>query len=360
MNANESTAENATRLRRLSRTVVDFWRKPILAEPLAMCRIVTALTILVGSLLGIAPNLQWYWSPEGVYPSEVVDQYLENSEHISLLRSPENIPLLSAVIPQVGVDAWRDATDNMTAVVVLFSVWMLALVFVAVGLYTRTSTIVAWMLALSFHQRMIYVLNGGDDVALQLMFYLMLTPAGAVWSIDNLRRRRKADRAQTVVPRGKIQHAAITIAPWTVRLMQIQLCSIYLVTGFSKMGFAETNDYLTGEAVYWALNDICLARWSYAQLPVPMWICRLLSWGTLVFEFGFIPFVMFRRLRPWLLWGGVAFHLGILLTMEVGWFSQYTLCFYPLFLSRRSVRQLVARIARWRRLGPLPKPVSAH
>ncbi|MCH8044058.1 MAG: HTTM domain-containing protein [Planctomycetes bacterium] len=346
MNANETNAENVTRLRRMLRVVVAFWRRPISAEPLAMCRIVTALTVLIGSLLGIAPNLHWYWSPEGVYPSEVADQYLKNSGHISLLRSPENIPLVSAFIPQAVVDAWRDVTDNMTAVIGLFSVWMLALVFVAVGLYTRTSTIVAWLLALSFHQRMIYVLNGGDDVALQLMFYLMLAPAGAVWSIDSLRRRWKTERVQSAVQHRNIALAPVTIAPWSVRLMQIQLCCIYLVTGFSKMNVAETNDYLTGEAVYWALNDICLARWSYAQLPVPMWICRLLSWGTLVFEFGFIPFVMFRRLRPWLLWGGVAFHVGILLTMEVGWFSQYTLCFYPLFLTAPSVRQFVARITR--------------
>ena len=345
-----SNPENKSWRRRMMLTIADFWKKPLPAEPLAMCRIVTALTILIGSLAGIAPNLHLYWSPEGVSPAEVADQYLENSGRISLLRSLENLPLISSIIPQPLADAWRDVTDTQLAVNVLFSVWMLALVLMAVGFYTRTSTIVAWLLTLSFHHRMIYVLNGGDDVSLQLLFYLMLTPSGAAWSIDSLRRRLKSyhdPAAGFELPNRKIDLAPAMIRPWSVRLMQIQICCIYFFTGLSKMNIAETNDYLTGEAVYWTLNDICLTRWSYAQLPVPMWICRLLSWGTLLFEFGFIPFVMIRRLRPWLLVGGFAFHLGILLTMEIGWFgSQYTLCFYPLFLSAGALRRFVTNCTR--------------
>lgn len=58
MTSHGANAEHATWLRRLPQMVVDFWRRPILAEPLAMCRIVTALTVLVGSLAGIAPVLQ--------------------------------------------------------------------------------------------------------------------------------------------------------------------------------------------------------------------------------------------------------------------------------------------------------------
>ena len=39
------------------------------------------------------------------------------------------------------------------------------------------------------------------------------------------------------------------------------------------------------------LNDIELNRVPYAWVAVPLWLCRMLSWGTLVFEIGF-PFLV--------------------------------------------------------------------
>ena len=60
-------------------------------------------------------------------------------------------------------------------------------------------------------------------------------------------------------------------------------------------------DWLRGEAVYWVLNDAAVARWPYCRFPVPLRLCRLASWGSLFFEIGFPFFVLFRRLRRWLL-----------------------------------------------------------
>lgn len=128
--------------------------------------------------------------------------------------------------------------------------------------------------------------------------------------------------------------------------MQIQLVIIYLFNGINKMNLAQSNDYLTGEAVYWALNDATLTRFAFDMLPAPMWLCRLLSWGTLVFEFGFVFFVLMPRVRPYLLWAGAFFHAGILATMEIGWFGQLTLCYYPVFLGATTVAAIPALMAR--------------
>ena len=127
----------------------------------------------------------------------------------------------------------------------------------------------------------------------------MFAPAGAVWSLDAVLKRRR-DPSPVMIP------------PWSVRLMQIQLAVIYLFTGISKLsGGLVGNDWITGEAVYWVLNDLSLTRWPYHWLPIPMFVCRLLSWGTLAFELGFafvtvLPprWVFVRRLRGgWLLAG---------------------------------------------------------
>ena len=138
------------------------------------------------------------------------------------------------------------------------------------------------------------------------------------------------------------------IPPWSVRLMQIQVAVMYLFTGLTKLGDVRLvdgwarGDWVDGTALYWVMNDVAVTRWSYAQLPVPMAVCRLMSWVTLIFEIGFAFFIMVRPLRAPVLLLGVALHLGILLTMEIGWFSQVTLCWYLLFVPGDRLSSLVA------------------
>ena len=136
--------------------------------------------------------------------------------------------------------------------------------------------------------------------------------------------------------------------------MQIQLCVIYLFTGLVKVtegwpegkgwldGLAE-HDWINGRAVWWVLNDVSINRWPYSALPIPMPICQLMSWGTLLFEIGFSLLILFPRIRPKLLLVGVAFHLGIWLHTEVGYFSPAILCWYVLFVSGAAVNRFVAR-----------------
>lgn len=314
-------------LARLGRAIADFWVKPIRAEPLAAMRILTALIIMAGALTGIAPNLSLYWFPDGVIPTDVAIEYGERVGRLSLLY-------------------WF---DSPTAVVTLFIVWMLALAMIAVGLFTRVACIAAWVLAISFNMRALWVLNGGDDVAVQLLFYLMISPCGAAWSLDALRRRvkRYRDPASGFEPADSPRdHKPTLIRPWSVRLIQLQLIAIYLLNGINKINFDGRNDYLTGEALYWVLNDVTLARFAYDMFRIPLWMCRLMSWATLAFELGFPLFVLFRLTRKWILLVGVLFHLGVFFIMEINWFGQNTLCYYPVFLSAGALTAFVAWLAR--------------
>ena len=311
------------------RGLVQFWTAPVRAEPLALMRIVSAFCVLLSALTSIAPNLPQFWFDEGLIPVAVADEYMRRVGRFSVL---------SGVTSQAAIVLW-------------FILWMVSLLLVLVGWQTRIACVMAWILAVSFNMRGLWSLNGGDDVAVLLLFYLMISPCGAAWSLDALRRRVKTYRdpdAGFEMPAARSRAEPAMIAPWSVRLMQIQLVIIYLFNGINKLNLSETNDYLTGEAVYWVLNDLTLTRLAYDMLLAPLWLCRLLSWGTLVFELGFVVFVFIPRLRPWLLLGGVLFHEGIFITMEIGWFSQMTLCFYPVFLSGASVAAFAAWLARSR------------
>ncbi|HVS39459.1 MAG TPA: HTTM domain-containing protein, partial [Gemmataceae bacterium] len=337
--------------RGLWRCLYDFWARPIRAESLALFRIVIGTVILLSLLTSLGPRLPRDFGPDGLYPRQTAEDRLQRDGAFSLLCGPINLPLLDDYLPGDAVAAWQNWCDQPKNALLLFAVLTAATACMTVGCWTRTATIVAWALFVSFNQRLSSLMNGGDSLMRCALFYLLFAPSGAVWSIDWLLGKRRPNVT-----------GPILIPAWPVRLMQIQIAIMYFFTGLSKLG----GDWLDGEAVYWVLNDYTLTRWPYYWLPVPLFVCRLLSWATVLFEIGFPFYVAVGRprrfvlevrgtfpaegfrsaftlpaLRPWALLAGLAFHLGILIHTEVGWFSSAAAAWYVLFLSGDGVRNFV-------------------
>ena len=345
------------------RTTLDFWCRPVAAAPVALFRILIGTVLLVSTLSSLWPYLERYAGADGLCAPKALDDWLEWNGRFTVLRGPVSIPFLGTrpkndpfrvVLPdkpllsKESADAWTRWMEDPAHVRLLFWVWVGVLAAMTVGFCTRPATFLSWLLTLSFIQRLTWLKNGGDDILFLSLFYLMFTPSGKVWSLDRwLWRRRRSPDAATV-----------TVPAWPIRLMQIQICMVYLFTGLVKVlqgwpenkgwreGIAE-QDWLNGSAVYWVLNDVALNRFPYSAVPIPLFVCKLLSWGTVLFEIGFTPLVLFRRLRPWLLLGGIAFHLGIWIHTEVGYFSPAMLSWYVLFLPPGAVNRFFARFRRW-------------
>lgn len=349
------------------RWFVELWTKPIRAESLAAFRILLAATILASQLTGLATQLTTACGPDPLIPPETRDSWLERSGRTCLLRGPVSLPLLGTwLTDDIFGDRYRDTRDQLQNWVskenakgwaawasrpanlyMLYGVYLLTLVCVMIGFRTRLMTLAALLLATSFNHRMAELLNGGDSLFLNGLYFLLLSPAGAVWSVDAWTRERWR-RWRGLPPR----EGPVFIEPWSVRLMQIQVACMYLFTGLVKLSDLHPDpawgwwwprgDWVDGMALYWVMNDVAITRWSYAQVPVPILVCKLLTWGTLFFEIFFWLLVMIRPLRPFVLLMGVGLHIGILITMEIGWFSQVALCWYVLFVSGERVAAWVA------------------
>ena len=301
---------------------------PLRPEPLALFRILLGGTVLLSLLLSLAPA-STATSPQTASAPDNLDSWLKETHRYSLLRGPINLPILERLLERgTGRRLGEMGREPQAGVHILFGLRLLALACLTAGLAPRPAAFAAWVLTVSFQHRLNWLLNGGDELFRTGLFYLILAPSGAAWSLDHLWWKP----------------GPALISAWPVRLLQIQFCLIYLANGVVKLNA----DWLRGEAVYWVLNDAAVARWPYCRFPVPLLLCRLASWGTLVFEIGFPFFVLFRPLRPWLLATGVAFHAGIWLTTEVGWFSPLTLCWYALFLSPPAAERIL-RWLTWRR-----------
>lgn len=289
------------RSRRLAEVIWRFWSDPVRVERYALCRIAVALVGLGVVLESVWPYLDLYWSDAGLFPTEIARDIVDSTWRWSLL--------------DLGLSS-RLVASALTA----------ALVALLFGWQTRLATIVAWAAFLSFHTSSRWVLNGGDDVFLQSLFYLIFAPSGEAWSIDAWRRKERVGSEVSERGRG---------AAWPLRLIQIQLVVIYFVTGLGKLG-GPPFDWLVGDAVYWSLQDITLNRWSYSTVPIPFFLTQLATWGTLVFEIGFPAWILWAKTRRAVLLAGIGLHISIWILLEISWFSPAMLALYTVFWRPRS------------------------
>src|SRR5262249_42495613 len=153
------------------------------------------------------------------------------SGRFCLLRGPVSLPLLGHWLPEQwakeypwldgwvsdeAAAAWQRWGGEPAVAYAAFGVWLLSLLALTLGWGARLSAIAAWARTPTFVCGVVWLANGGADLLRAGLFYLMLSPAGAAWSLDARRRRQNTGPGPTLIP------------PWSVRLMQIQFVLVYL------------------------------------------------------------------------------------------------------------------------------------
>lgn len=209
----------------------------------------------------------------------------------------------------------RPWQESDTLVLTFVFVFLGSAFLMLIGLQTKFATVIVWLLSMSFYHANPFLENAGDTIRVTLLFYLMLCPCGAVWSVDALFRR-----ATTTAP-----VAALYVHPWAIRLMFVQMIYIYFMNGVYKL---MGPNWLEGESLHYVLGDLVITRFSPMMLPLPTWMGRVMTWSVLVWEVTFPLMVLWRWTRLAALIMGVLFHLGIFATMELGGFVPYALCMY--------------------------------
>lgn len=292
------------------RRVAKLLESEIDLAPLGLFRILFGLQ-LFNWLWQLYPNLTPFFTDEGLLPRDSL-----------IAHYPGRFTLLAGFGPWWEVAAF----------------WLLSLavvVLLTLGWRTRIATILAFVAITSFEWRQPLMLDGSDIVFRLLLFWLIFTPAGDVYSIDAIPRRTRGD-----APTGR--GPALP-----VRILQAQVGWIYFASGLEKLGGAN---WLDGTAIYYALQlKYTYGRaWAEGIATQPL-ISRLMTWGTLVVELAFLPLTVIPTTitRAAAVIGVAALQVGIALLMNVGNFPVILLSTLVLFLPPALVRRLVdrARIA---------------
>jgi hypothetical protein len=289
----------------------EFWFEPRPSGPLGLFRVIFGfLALCWGGLL--APDLYTWYSERGVMPLNAMrvfnDQQAIHFE-LNLLNS-------------------LNVTDRRV-LVVFFVVLMIAALFMMIGFFTRTSTILFWVLLTSFQHRDEIILNSGDIFMRIMCFYLMFAPAGAACSIDRMIRIWRGKEAPGDPPK---------VSPWAQRLMQIQVSIVYLATFLDK---TQGLDWQNGTAIYFPLHMAEMQRFWMPFVGSNIYAINFLTYGTMATELSMGTLVWVPRLRGYVLAAATLLHLGIEYLLNIPLFSAFMISSYITFVPNEWIAKFV-------------------
>ncbi len=279
-----------------------FWFRPEPIFTLGLVRMVFGLVVAAWTL-ALLPDLYQLFGTEGVLPQHPHFEYEWS---------------VFAIWP------------GDTALLVGWIVLLVASLVLAVGWHSRLAAVVVFVLTQSFIRRDPFVFNAGDAIVVLVALILALSSCGAAVSLDQRRRTGSFWSAQTR-------------APWAVRLLQVQLTLIYVVSVQAKLA---GDTWLEGSAVSYAWRTD--GRWAF--LPVPEWLAanafvvNTLTWATLIVELAIAVLVWNRRWRFWVLAAGVVMHLAIMINLNFGFFSLAMFVLYLAFVPSDVAERLPALV----------------
>lgn len=314
----------AAYLRNLIRTAADgwnrFWFTPADPATLGLIRIFTGCLLLYTHAIW-SFDLVGFFGPDGVLPAQLTRQLHD------AMRAAE-------VLPAVPDSTW--AWSHLYALRSPASLWtchVAALVILAaftVGWWTRATSVLAFLITVSYAHRALGTLFGLDQINGMLALYLMIGPSGDAFSVDAWSRSRRLRGPSPVVRR-----VGANIA---IRLIQLHMCVIYLFAGLGKL-LGET--WWTGTALWGAL-----ANYEYQTLDMtwlaahPLWVNGMTQL-TLAWEISYTALVWPRTIRPVVLALAIPVHLGIAVCMGMITFGLAMLVGNMAFVDSQWVRAVL-------------------
>ncbi|WP_232688743.1 HTTM domain-containing protein [Halobacterium zhouii] len=275
--------------------------------------------LLLADLLLRARHLKAFYTDQGVLPRAVL---------------AEQYPTFAAFsLHALSGAAWFQ--------VVLFAVAGVAALALLIGYRTTLATVVSLVLLVSLHARNPVVLNGGDSLFRQLLFWSVFLPLGTRWSVD-ARHRQAANEQSTPSGASAATQADRTSSKegevagqsggpadhWTAlaprvtsvasAALLVQVVLVYVVNAVLKL---RGDAWLSGDAVrvVFALDQFTVFLGdALAQYPAVLEVASHVWLVLLVCSPLLLVVTGWRRAVLAGLFASV--HLGMLLTMQLGLF----------------------------------------
>ena len=206
-----------------------------------------------------------------------------------------------------------------------------------VGWKTRWMALASWLLLVSLQARNPLILQGGDDVLRNMLFWSLFLPLGARFSLDA--------RHRTL--RGDAQPLPDDVAHLGTAGFILQLLCVYFFTGLLKSDPVWRTEFT---ALHYALHlDHLTTRFGYWLVSFPA-LTKLLTAGTMLLEHaGPILLLVPRldwRVRLVLVLSFMSLHVGIALCCAIGLFPLTCIVCWVALIPTQALHALARLAAR--------------
>lgn len=221
---------------------------------------------------------------------------------------------------------WPDAYVG-TVHMILISLLFLA----TIGLINRPLLLLTWIIHQGILNRNYAILFGADVIGGLFLFYLCFTKCTEHFSVRQL-IFKSAEKPG--FEKNNDDNVSDFLSAIFFRIIQVQICTIYMYTGFEKL---KGNTWWDGTALWTVFANPQFSQFDLKFLSqVPLFFA-VSTFVSVVFEIYFAPMMMNDKYRPLWLWLGVLFHLSIGVLLGLMSFSMVMLSTYVLFLPRSTV-----------------------
>jgi hypothetical protein len=235
-----------------------------------------------------------------------------------------------AEYPGAWASFWWHVAPEWAAPVHWLSLAILALF--TVGLFTRVTAVLAWLVTVSYANRLFFATFGLDQINVFLAFYLAISPCGAALSLDRWRKARRCGLEDRWTAAPSIG------ANVAIRLIQIHMCIVYLFAGLAKL---EGESWWSGYAMWQAFANYEYQTLDMTWLAPHVYVWNFMTHFTVAWEISFCGLIWFPLLRPIVLFFAVLLHLGIGLCLGMWTFGLVMLIGCSAFLSPVLVRRML-------------------
>ncbi len=263
------------------RSIRNFWFNPSSGLSESLLRISYSLFLLC-DLSGIYPKLDLLFSNIGVHPYTKLDPFYTSS-----------------------------------IIHIVFWIWIIDILLFLFGFFTKITSILNFIFATYFFGMRGFSAPHGGDWAFQAMgFYLMFMKCNLHFTYWT---HFKVNKTINIPP-----------ATWPIRLAQLHFMLIYFTAGISKLA---DPGWLNGIAFKNTLQSIFITYFvPYDWILHADFMLKLINYFIIFWEICLPVLILVKPIRKIVLLSMIFFHVGIDLTLRVGWFSEAMLMGILLYL----------------------------
>ena len=258
------------------KTIYNFFEKERHLIAASIARIGLGSVISLYYLLHVFQR-HYYWGPNGVYPFEDFKEGISMSGSFSLYQLSESIIYFDTI----------------------FFIGACVAILYTIGFQPRVTGIINFIFIWSLYERNQFVLDGGNNILIICLFFLLFANVGAYFSFT----KSKKSNNRFIAALHNVSIAACVI----------QISILYFFSGFFK---AQGDMWANGISLYYILqvNEFTLPGIGEFIYSNPL-LLTLGTLSTIVIQLAF-PFLIIHTSTRWIIvMVMVMFHLGIIVLM---------------------------------------------